>query len=249
MMQEFADRIVSNTGVSFDPKKRRLRCMAHIINLATQAFLAAHSKSKHFDPADPDTDLTAAVRDGVDCDEVGLVRAIVVKERSSAKHKELFRCLQMCTDDGRELQNPGVPLQLLLDMKVRWSSTFLMLRRALDLKKDVNRFVRHLSLQERDADKCRKIMELELTEVEWVRMQLLLSLLSYAEKAQHAFSSEQGLALHTALPALEALHKAWSTRKSSAKYRDFTSGLNAGLTKVSVYYERTATSDAHIMAM
>ncbi|KIK28148.1 hypothetical protein PISMIDRAFT_71846, partial [Pisolithus microcarpus 441] len=90
---------------------------------------------------------------------------------------------------------------------------------------------------------------LELTEVEWVCVQLLLSLLSYAEKAQHASSSEQGLALHTALPTLEVLHKAWSTCKSSAKYRDFTSSLNVGLTKVSMYYEQTATSDAHIMAM
>ncbi|KAI5991342.1 hypothetical protein EDC04DRAFT_2911584 [Pisolithus marmoratus] len=71
--------------------------MAHIINLATQAFLAAHSKSKHYDPAAPDTDITAAIQDGTDHDEVGLMHAIVVKEPSSAKCKELFWHLQMCT--------------------------------------------------------------------------------------------------------------------------------------------------------
>ncbi|KAI5992932.1 hypothetical protein EDD15DRAFT_2167604 [Pisolithus albus] len=158
------------------------------------------------------------------------------QERSSAKRKELFRHLQVRSDDGHE--QPGAPLQLLIDMKVRWSSTFLMLRRALDLRK-----------VKRDADKRRKIMELELTDAEWERVQHLLSLLSYAEKAQHAFSTEQGPTLHTALPALEALHKAWSSRKDSAKYVDFSSGLEAGLTKVNEYYERTATSDAHIMAM
>ncbi|KIK11462.1 hypothetical protein PISMIDRAFT_19504 [Pisolithus microcarpus 441] len=96
-------------------------------------------------------------------------------------------------------------------MKVCWSSTFLMLCCALDLKKDVNQFVRHLSLQECDMEKHQKIMELELSEAKWEWVQCLLSLLSYAEKAQHAFSTEQGLTLHTALPALEALHKAWST--------------------------------------
>ncbi|KIK17413.1 hypothetical protein PISMIDRAFT_111470 [Pisolithus microcarpus 441] len=92
-------------------------------------------------------------------------------------------------------------------------------------------------------------MELELSEAEWERVQRLLSLLSYAEKAQHAFSTKQGPTLHTALPALEVLHKAWSTRKNSVKYADFTSGLDAGLAKVGDYYERTAASNAHIVAM
>jgi hypothetical protein len=54
-----------------------LRCLAHVINLATQALIKSYSKSKHYDPANlnehlPDTD--ALVRD-----EVGLVRAIAVK--------------------------------------------------------------------------------------------------------------------------------------------------------------------------
>jgi hypothetical protein len=51
------------------------RCLAHIINLATQAFISTHSKSKHYDPAEPDADLTGD--NGRDV--VGLVRAISVK--------------------------------------------------------------------------------------------------------------------------------------------------------------------------
>lgn len=53
------------------------RCLAHIINLATQAFIAAYSQTKHFDPASPndhEPDIGAFVRD-----EVGLIRAIAVK--------------------------------------------------------------------------------------------------------------------------------------------------------------------------
>ena len=51
------------------------------------------------------------------------VRSICVKERSSAKRKELYRTIQM---------KAGVssPTQLLIDMKVRWSSTYIMLNRA-----------------------------------------------------------------------------------------------------------------------
>lgn len=53
------------------------RCLAHVINLATQALLSAHSSAKHYDPAkpsdhEPDVDVFL-------CDEIGLVRAIVVK--------------------------------------------------------------------------------------------------------------------------------------------------------------------------
>jgi hypothetical protein len=53
------------------------RCLAHVINLATQALLSAHSSAKHYDPAKPtehEPDVDAFLRD-----EIGLVRAIVVK--------------------------------------------------------------------------------------------------------------------------------------------------------------------------
>lgn len=49
------------------------RCLAHIINLATQALISTHSKSEHYNPAEPDADLA------VGRDVVGLVRAICVK--------------------------------------------------------------------------------------------------------------------------------------------------------------------------
>ncbi|KAI6120054.1 hypothetical protein EV401DRAFT_1887831 [Pisolithus croceorrhizus] len=80
MMQEFAEHLTSNTGATFNPKNHCVcHCMAHIINLSTQAFLAAHSKSKHFGPTAPETELLVAVQDGIDHNEVGLVCAIVVK--------------------------------------------------------------------------------------------------------------------------------------------------------------------------
>jgi hypothetical protein len=56
------------------------RCLAHIINLATQALIATRSKSKYYNPHDLDEhipDLDAQERD-----EIGLVRAIVVKVSS-----------------------------------------------------------------------------------------------------------------------------------------------------------------------
>jgi hypothetical protein len=56
--------------------KKKNRCLAHIINLATQALISTYSKSKHYNPAEPEADLMGS---GYDRDEVGLVRAICVK--------------------------------------------------------------------------------------------------------------------------------------------------------------------------
>jgi hypothetical protein len=60
---------------------------------------------------------------------------------------------------------------------------------------------------------------------------------------------DKGPSLQLALPALEALHKAWMSRSDSPKYAPFHEGLNAAVEKIHEYYDRTAESDAYIMAM
>lgn len=97
-------------------------CLAHVINLGTQQLIGTYSKSVHYNPHDPhahEPDMSLKV----DRDEIGLVRSICVKERSSAKRKELYRNIQIKA-------NVSLPTQLLIDMKVRWSSTYVMLNRA-----------------------------------------------------------------------------------------------------------------------
>jgi hypothetical protein len=123
-----------------------------------------------------------------------------------------------------------------------------------------------LGLQEKDSAKRKKITDLELSSEEWTRVQRLLSILGvcifilqlesrltlklqFAELSQQSFSSEQGPMLHLALPALESLHSAWSSRSGRIKYLDFAEGLNAGIEKITKYYEKSSSSDAHIMAM
>ena len=67
----------------------QIRCLAHIINLATQALIATYSKTPHFEPGDPDAhepELETLARD-----EVGLVRALAVKVN-------VLNVLYMCTN-------------------------------------------------------------------------------------------------------------------------------------------------------
>lgn len=144
MLDEFARCYLLKTGLIFDVAKRHIRwvgcllhfptslliicrCLAHIINLATQALISTRSKAKYYDPEADEShvpDLAATERD-----EVGLVRAITVKVRSSSQCKELFKSIQV--------EDNVAPLQLLLDMKVRWGSTHVMLLRA-ESRKEVS---------------------------------------------------------------------------------------------------------------
>ena len=156
MLEEFVRCYQAKTGCQFDIKRRQIRyvsftlcscgsqfttyrCLAHIINLATQAVISTHSKSKFYDGNPEDNHLPEDVG-GAERDEIGIVCAICVKvcsspllhdcitnmkiskARSSAQRKEAFKSIQYCRKER--------PLQLLLDMKVRWSSTFVMLTRA-----------------------------------------------------------------------------------------------------------------------
>lgn len=66
------------------------RCHAHIINLATQAFLAAHSKSHHYDPSSPEE--TVVENRGTQRDEVGLVRAICIKVQWQFQFSTYITC-------------------------------------------------------------------------------------------------------------------------------------------------------------
>jgi hypothetical protein len=53
------------------------RCLAHIVNLATQALIATRSKSKYYNPHELEGHIPDV--EAFEHDEIGLVQAIVVK--------------------------------------------------------------------------------------------------------------------------------------------------------------------------
>ncbi|KAJ7659106.1 ribonuclease H-like domain-containing protein [Mycena polygramma] len=177
-------------------------------------------------------------------DEIGLVRAIAVKERSSAKRKDLFKTIQL----RRQSDPAEVAKQMVLDMKVRWSSTYAMLDRAYTLRDDVDAFVFQMAM-DKSGEKRQKLSKLELQKAEWDRVNLFLDLLAYAEYSQQKFSSDLKSTLHLALPALEALHDGWTQCADDPKYSVFADALNQALAKVDEYYQKTSNSNAYMFAM
>ena len=88
MMKEFAACLKTSTKKEYNWKERKIKfvfvvllvqllmnysCLMHVINLATQLLISTYSKSPHFDPKNADAHVPTCR------DEVGLVRAIVVK--------------------------------------------------------------------------------------------------------------------------------------------------------------------------
>jgi hypothetical protein len=47
------------------------------------------------------------------------------------------------------------------------------------------------------------------------------------------------------LPSLEKMHASWE----KARYKSFVLALSAGMAKLDEYYQQSAESDVHIMAM
>ena len=68
-------------------------------------------------------------------------------------------------------------VQLLVDMKVRWCSTFVMLARAESRREAVDEFVLELGLKESSSEKRRKITSLALNSEEWTRVRLFCNIL------------------------------------------------------------------------
>jgi hypothetical protein len=73
--------------------------------------------------------------------------------------------------------------------------------------------------------------------------------IKYANKAQQAFSSSSAPSLHNALPVLERMHAAWEKISNKPQYSSFIPAPEAGTQKLDQYYQHSAESDAHIMAM
>ena len=74
-------------------------------------------------------------------------------------------------------------------------------------------------------------------------------LLQYADDVQQAFSADKYPTLYNALPAIEKLYSSWEKASKKWKYDVFAPALVEGMSKLNEYYEKTAASDSHMMAM
>jgi len=97
-------------------------CLAHIINLTCQEIL---KNIKAGEAQDEDEILKEISNGNDDINVIPKLRKLIVKIRASPQRKERF-------DRQSNLYSRN-SLNLILDVKTRWNSTYLMLERALKL--------------------------------------------------------------------------------------------------------------------
>ncbi|KAJ7923871.1 ribonuclease H-like domain-containing protein [Mycena leptocephala] len=83
----------------------------------------------------------------------------------------------------------------------------------------------------------------------FAQIDLFLNVLQSAQDAQHQFSSDLRSTLHLAIPALEKLHAEWTSKGSKDKYFPFHEAIEAALSKVDEYYQKTSNSNSYVLAM
>jgi hypothetical protein len=132
------ERNLGARGIKFTRQEQRIRCFAHVLNLAVHDALAqlplpdAFKPNLHNVPNDlrvkwhegqEDITYTAALKS----DLVGRVQDLVRNLRSSGQRREAF---QDAITTGNQAQLFKLkPLQLLRNVDTRWSSSFYMLKR------------------------------------------------------------------------------------------------------------------------
>ena len=119
--------------IKFDHKKNNIRYLAHVINLTVQEIL----KNIKAGDAQEEDELLELVsqeeqEDNVNVEIIPKLRLLIVKIRSSPQQKEKFarRCKFFSIQS----------LNVILDVKTRCNSTYLMLDRALKLR-EVSSFI------------------------------------------------------------------------------------------------------------
>src|ERR1044071_6026080 len=115
--------VCSNKNINFHYKKNHVRCLAHIMNLTCQEIL---KNIKAGEAQDEDEILKEISNGNDDINVIPKLRKLIVKIRASPQRKERF-------DRQSNLYSRN-SLNLILDVKTKWNSTYLMLERALKLQ-------------------------------------------------------------------------------------------------------------------
>ncbi|KZT56097.1 hypothetical protein CALCODRAFT_424408, partial [Calocera cornea HHB12733] len=135
-------------------------------------------------------------------------------------------------------------LELILDVRTRWSSTYFMLRRALELRTSLDSVLLF-------PDHADKLAKFRITQEGWTRLEQIAEILSIAHRGQQALSADSHPTLHLAIPALEYPMSEWE-QLEDGKYAndpDMCAVLRAGIDKLGAYYLKMEKTDAYGIAM
>ncbi|CAB5205209.1 unnamed protein product [Rhizophagus irregularis] len=225
VMLEKISQTLKLQNIMFHPENQRVRCLAHVINLAAKKLIDCLYVTRI--PYENE-DIFEAIEDNNDNlkDAIYKLRKIVVKIRASLQRREHFK--QQCTAVNIK------PLELIPDVSTRWNSTDDMITRALELKQPLHNTV--------SADKdLRKYI---LSEEEWQCILDVHEILQYFKKSTNFSTGQQYPTLSCSVPVynylLDKLEDEYDKRESEkGEENEVVVALNKSIEKLKQYYAST----------
>ena len=206
-------------GIQFSRESAHVRCVAHIINLAAQRFLGA------LDSATPGSEDGSGEQRVVDDETAGFIlrlRGLVVKVRDSPQRRKKFA--RQCTHSGIS------PKELILDVPTRWSSTYAMIERALELRDPLDAMA---ALEQ-------GLTEYKLTPRAWQLLESVLPLFKAFKTATNYLCAAGYPTLTTAVPVYNYLIDALEDYRDNRENVDvIRAATRAALEKIQTYYSKT----------
>ncbi|KDQ10898.1 hypothetical protein BOTBODRAFT_88067, partial [Botryobasidium botryosum FD-172 SS1] len=210
------------------------RCFPHIIHLSVTAILACVTDLKNAEGSMSQWEPTENATEGIQRDVISIARVLVRTIRASGLRREEFEEVV-----GQVYPDMRPILELLRDMPIRWSSTYLMLQRVLRLREAIEVFLAHPANAIFDKYK--------LPPAEWGSLEEMVEILEYPHQAQQVLSMETVPSLAMAIPAMEALLFQWEAL--SAKKPHLSPMILAGHAKICEYYAVMRRSKTYVFAM
>jgi hypothetical protein len=155
-------------ALDFDPVQKRLRYMRHILNLIAKSYIFGQDAStfeENYKKASPGERRKLWRQRG----ELGKLYNLVAHVIASGKRTDLFIALQA---EANVRVAQGKRWKLVLDGGIRWNSTYLMIRRALELKEALDIYATKLRVSS-DELNAETYKEDYLSPPEWDALQLI----------------------------------------------------------------------------
>ncbi|SJK99374.1 uncharacterized protein ARMOST_02670 [Armillaria ostoyae] len=214
--------------MNFERVDNRIRCFPHIVNLA------CHDVERAIDRMKYGPDARGALVH-VTGNPIDTLRTLI----KAASRLMFFHGKGTKAFAEKVAQENISPLQLLRDVDVRWSSTDIMIERALLLRQPILMFLQ--CREQRDLQKH------QLSDNEWTVLQLIHEILSVPHAFQQRLSAEKTPTLCDALPSFSAFILRW--RSLQEKMPEMKNVIQAGLEKLEDYFLKVMHIPAYNFAM
>ncbi|KAF5343710.1 hypothetical protein D9758_016511 [Tetrapyrgos nigripes] len=222
---EYVERDLQFRGITWSKRQSRIWCFPHSVNRACQDVINALTDLSFADETSLDYDPDVSIRR----DLIANLRTVIRMIRASSQRRDFFsECLAYIQ---------MIDMELLRDVKNRWSSVLLMLLRAILLKEAIKRMI---SLHN-------DLKKYWMNDEEWNKLERYAEILQVPHSFQERLSGEKTPTLSFALPGYDAMIAKWEHMKGTLP--QYASVIDAGIAKLHKYRDRADESDAYTLAM